>query len=550
MKKVIVFLSVLLLGGMIYVFSRRGGDMDKLVELEKSESDSTGCIIDSLRKMDVDRFSSREKALYYLLFFRSRKEQKQIFLADSLINVSIQYYKKRNDSLRLFQAYYLKGQICDQLHDFIEAFENYQKAKDYSVATGDNRIKSQINHRLGEIYHFKMMDEEERIAKKDELKYALLENDTLLISRALRCQAKMYDNLSDSDLHLELLNQAWKMVPSDNSELASGILRDLCQGYLNVRELDSALYYANKAIDMGKEREDLFLGYHLKAEAYYLLNQNDSAEYYFKRSLASQNLKVKVSTFYDLYELARGQGDKEGALRYLELHIQYRDSLRQGRREDFLDNLQNIQAYKREKQRAEGFELQLLKRESRFYQLMFVASLAILVLLFSIYSHKNEKKRQERRTQLAQQETTKALLARKELEYQLLQEKEVRKKQELQRVNLKMEYYKRLNEITLPIFLKERKNNGIMKLNDKEWELVIKNTDACFDRFTQRLKENFSCLTEDDVRFCCLVKMELRLSLLADIYHIEKGSISRRKMRMKEKMGITRLSLDDFIKNF
>ena len=89
-----------------------------------------------------------------------------------------------------------------------------------------------------------------------------------------------------------------------------------------------------------------------------------------------------------------------------------------------------------------------------------------------------------------------------------------------------------------------------MKLNDKEWELVIKNTDACFDRFTQRLKENFSCLTEDDVRFCCLVKMELRLSLLADIYHIEKGSISRRKMRMKEKMGITRLSLDDFIKNF
>lgn len=77
--------------------------------------------------------------------------------------------------------------------------------------------------------------------------------------------------------------------------------------------------------------------------------------------------------------------------------------------------------------------------------------------------------------------------------------------------------------------------------------IIRNNTNACFDHFTERLKELYPQLTEEEINFCCLVKMELPLSVLAEIYHIAKGSISRKKMRLKEKIGIENMSFDEFI---
>lgn len=44
--------------------------------------------------------------------------------------------------------------------------------------------------------------------------------------------------------------------------------------------------------------------------------------------------------------------------------------------------------------------------------------------------------------------------------------------------------------------------------------------------------------------------MNLPLAQLAEIYHIAKGSISRRKMRLKEKMNIAGRSFDEFLADF
>ena len=89
-----------------------------------------------------------------------------------------------------------------------------------------------------------------------------------------------------------------------------------------------------------------------------------------------------------------------------------------------------------------------------------------------------------------------------------------------------------------------------MHLKKEEWDIIMQNTDACFNDFTLRLKNTYPQLTLEEVRFACLLKMELSLSLLSEVYHIAKGSISRKKMRLKEKMQIENTTLDDFIKQF
>ena len=64
------------------------------------------------------------------------------------------------------------------------------------------------------------------------------------------------------------------------------------------------------------------------------------------------------------------------------------------------------------------------------------------------------------------------------------------------------------------------------------------------------LKKRFPDLTLDEIRFACLLKMEFPIASLSEVYHIAKGSISRKKMRLKEKMHIEDTTLDDFIRQF
>lgn len=138
----------------------------------------------------------------------------------------------------------------------------------------------------------------------------------------------------------------------------------------------------------------------------------------------------------------------------------------------------------------------------------------------------------------------------RETEIKYLKEKHDREAIEIELLNQSVEYYKRLNALTVPILMKSRNSQGAMHLKKEEWGIIMQNTDACFNNFTLRLKNTYPQLTLEEVRFACLLKMELSLSLLSEVYHIAKGSISRKKMRLKEKMQIENTTLDDFIKQF
>lgn len=75
--------------------------------------------------------------------------------------------------------------------------------------------------------------------------------------------------------------------------------------------------------------------------------------------------------------------------------------------------------------------------------------------------------------------------------------------------------------------------------------------DSGYDDFTKKLRDHFPTLTEKDINFCCLVKIDMSIQSLADIYCISKNSVSRRKLRLKEKLGIDKDdSLTKFLNRF
>ncbi|MCD8182644.1 MAG: hypothetical protein LUE99_05650 [Bacteroides sp.] len=98
----------------------------------------------------------------------------------------------------------------------------------------------------------------------------------------------------------------------------------------------------------------------------------------------------------------------------------------------------------------------------------------------------------------------------------------------------------------------ENENKRII-LSDGEWENIRQTVDGSYDKFSVRLQKAFPELSMKDVYFCCLVKINVSIKDLSDIYCISRTSVSHKKQRMKrDKLGLTDTTetLDDFLRRF
>lgn len=96
-------------------------------------------------------------------------------------------------------------------------------------------------------------------------------------------------------------------------------------------------------------------------------------------------------------------------------------------------------------------------------------------------------------------------------------------------------------------------SNRAIAISDKEWSEIRTLLDAEYEQFTSRLRKVAPALTVADINLCCLLKLNVSMQDLANIYCINKASVSRRKQRIKEKIGnelLLGLTLDDFLQRF
>lgn len=550
MKKIILYtLSLFVCLTIAYICIPRNQYLDELYYIEKNIDDSPEQGIQSLKKFDPVKLSSEELALYCLLLTKGICMHDSVIHSDSIINIAIRYYKNNLDSLRLSQSYLYKGRIFGVKKYLLEASECFQKSKEYAI-DGDNETKYLLDYSMGKIYHFKMIYSDEKDVKEDAIHYADLLNDSIKLAHAYMEIAKYYNVVDSSEIGVRAIQKAISVLPQSEKKSLAVAYYELAKNYVQNNQANEGLQYINRTIDIAKDSLALYNYYNLKAEAYYQLNQRDSARYYYKHSLNSDDIRTIMTTYHGLAQLEKEQGNRNEAFRYFECYIQYRDSLDLSREEERIDRLQSIQTYKKQKENIKNAELELNYKKIIIYRIIIVGIISISVLVLLYYKEQRRKRRLEYNMKLEEEKTMRLLIIQKETEYKLLQEQEERKRIEVQQLNQTVDYYKRLNAMTIPILLKSQNNQGAMNLTQVEWDIIIKNTDACFSKFTERLKQYCSILTDEEVQFCCLVKMELSIILLSEIYHIAKGSISRKKMRLKEKLNIENNTFDEFIKNF
>ena len=466
---------------------------------------------------------------------------------DSILNFSIKVFSREEMDSCLAMSYFYQGEIQRRNFYLLRAIDSYVMAGKFAGA--DSLLHFKINLELARIYRFKMrLEMEEKYMNSAERLLNSLHDSSANIE-FLHEQALHYLNKKDMVSVFSTLRKALGIL-HENNNTKCDIYKHLARAYMQTGNSDSVAYFADKGIEIctvPKLKNEFLM---LKGLAYAKEGVLDSAKYYIGPNIYNVDMTFRVRAYRTISETYDRLGMLPQAHEYLIKYKDVLDSIILDRRDEFLEKMHGIHEYNIQKDRANKAEMQAASSQLMFSNFVLIALILIMILSVLLHYYRSNKRKLTERlreeTCLKMEETIK----RRDVEISLAHKQEELRQQEIEKLNRNIDYYKQLNNVTLPIIMRRQNAQGALHLSDDDWNIIIGNADACFDMFSHRLKEYCPQLTEDEIRFCCLVKMELSMSLLSEIYHIAKASISRRKMRLKEKMGIDNVSFDEFIADF
>jgi nitrogen fixation-related uncharacterized protein len=231
----------------------------------------------------------------------------------------------------------------------------------------------------------------------------------------------------------------------------------------------------------------------------------------------------------------------------MRLYNTYRDSIENQTHTAAVVELENLYHHSKLKEENHLLKESAITRSRFIYIVLFVVSLLLFVIGVLYAFFYSRKQRQIYDTQ------------------QLVRQKEIEKLQaerefislEKKLVELREAFYRQMNSIVVPklhslMYPNKSENKSRIKISEEEWGFLVENTNIAFADFTLRLLKAYPLLDVEDIRLCCLIKMQLKLSDIADIYCVEKTTINKRRERIrKNKMGINDgRTLNDILKNF
>lgn len=515
--------------------------------MAEKETDSAIAVMQEIKEPQ-NNLTDRDYALYALLLSEAMHRKQQLNAeTDTLLLPAIKYFSESGDSLYAERALYCKAHLDRRLYRMKDAMQSFLKALLFLQGSGNDEQLYRVNTWLGVV----CLNQEEYEGKmrysKEALKAALRMDNLFYKNLALCDIATGYYFLNRLDSALYYAQAAYDAAIADSlpSQLPH-VYTDLGSIYAKMGENGKALEYIDKAIGLRSRKDTLaILGlYADKVDLFGKLGQYDSAYHYFRKAVASPNLATQADAYNHMsgayYKMGRCNEAYSLLLRFTELA----DSVRKQRHTAEVIALQEL--YKHEQLSVENlyWRTQAAERQSNVY-LMATLSLLSLWIASTIYFFywRNRRRLVEQQHQLASQQeelhhqrqvTTENLQRMAEME-----QKEAR---------LKETFFRRLNQ---RIVQEIEKGSNIL-LSDDDWEDIVQNADIIFDNFTRRLQQHYPALNKEDLRYCCMVKMQLSQLEMLQIMHLEKDSVKKRlkRIRMEKMKADSGVTLEELLRRF
>lgn len=497
-----------------------------------SDSDPYQALVKLEEIKNTKKLSEDEIAYYNQTYIKSALNSGNKFTSDSIIESTIEYYQNINDSVGLNQMFYFKGLHRYRMGKTDSAAIYFNKAFDMHPTNLEVDNRSRYKRMAGNSYLYTGDTGSAVSSYSDALKYSEIANDSLAIICSLIGLGQAYNYNKGIEKSLETLMLALdKSDKLNRADLKVSILNLISKYYETSNQFRRALEYKNRAQEIQRSRSDIPATNLYRAILYQKMNMPDSLQYYAQQAIMGSDQFVAEKAYQMVSDLEMKNGNYIEALNQSKNSERIFDSFISGVSSSDLQ-----QKYQQEKLENENNQLKIKQKAHQLYLLMSIFLIVIMIIMLYIILINYKRKQKD-----IEYENNKIQLEQENIF--LIQQKEISVLREKEAI-LRESLFKRINLFNkLPSFSQEDNNShessGKIIITDYEWTDFLAGIDDAYPNFIELLKSSATNLTDDDIRFCCLLKINIGMQDLADIYCVSKAAITKRKYRLKtEKFNI------------
>lgn len=524
--------------------------LGKAAALMEAHADSAFSVLKSIGSLR--NMTPEDKADYALLLAEATdKSGYSLLPCDSLLNIALHVYDE--DTRKRATAFLYKGKVQQEMENSTDALKSYRMALEIlSNYPQEFYWKGFVYNMLGGVY-----GKQNLYAQAKDMYVNACYNDSLahhdhhLIS-SLSNLGVAYIGYGNVDSAFICQQRALHLSLSTDSFLLHtiyGNFGDLCA---RTGRNEIAITCLKRAYDACRGREDSLQCLWNLGEFYYNTQQLDSALYYLNQSKEASNVHIRYLSFFDLYAIAKQQGDIAAALKYLEISAQLEDSI-------YSTNVATELERKTYRWNADAqVRREHFKAKRRIYG---IVSIAVILLLLTVIIYqqilKNKKIQQSNYKYLLHKlkqnlmDMQRDIAGRENTIAELRQKQEIRageiEEKEREIESMKMEKEKLRNWLfrQSALYAKIEKLSAQQRHN-KERIAVLTNADQrqlrvivsqIYADYIEQLRAQYPKLNEDDILLLCLQLADLSPFAIALCFGNNDAQIvAQRKYRMKSKM--------------
>ncbi|RGL94261.1 hypothetical protein DXC38_21815 [Bacteroides sp. 3_1_33FAA] len=543
-----------------------------------------------LQGIQPDNPSDNEQYATWALLMTQAQYKNQIEQSDSLINIAYSYFINQDNAQRKALALYYKGILCHESHHAEDALSFYLEATTEIEKTNDYQLGFLINSEIGLMYLYRKLNDYAMEYFEKAHHNAELSNNQTYIAFSFIYIARAFSQKKQYNKAIEYYEKAIKIGQVNNyPTILASAMNETSFLFLKTGDNKKALQYAKDCIKIKKTDQRIFsLG-----DTYRYLKMYDSAYFYLNQACLSPNIHTARSAYQALYYISQEEKDYKKAVEYSNKLWFYQDSIGKTDRNKALIEMQ--EKYDQQKIINEN-NLSQIKKDRIIRNVL----IALIILSFIIaitnylYQRKIVSQKQEilekeekiryftmkihenetliNRNKMRIEELTIQMEGSQEIKEQWKEQNKIRQEIQQQNEMLKLENNKLQNHISnYAQSLKEKskeleamehlseENQYLHKreaflcnqlinqtelfnklkttkyIDDQLWQEIKEKIDL-FDNYTKRLYHQIPSLTDGDIQICCLIKLRFSNGDIANMLAISPTSVSKRKLRLKERI--------------
>ena len=544
-----------------------------------------------LQGIQPDNPSNNEQYATWALLMTQAQYKNQIEQSDSLINIAYSYFINQDNAQRKALALYYKGILCHESHHAEDALSFYLEATTEIEKTNDYQLGFLINSEIGLMYLYRKLNDYAMEYFEKAHHNAELSNNQTYIAFSFIYIARAFSQKKQYNKAIEYYEKAIKIGQVNNyPTILASTMNETSFLFLKTGENKKALQYAKDCIKIKKTDQRIFsLG-----DTYRYLKMYDSAYFYLNQASLSPNIHTARSAYQALFYISQEEKDYKKAVEYSNKLWFYQDSIGKTDRNKALIEMQ--EKYDQQKIINENNLSQIKKdRIIRNVLIALIILSFIIAITNYLYQRKIVSQKQEisekeekiryftmkihenetliNRNKMRIEELTIQMEGSLEIKEQWKEQNKIRQEIQQQNEMLKLENNKLQNHISnYAQSLKEKskeleamehlseENQYLHKreaflcnqlinqtelfnklkttkyIDDQLWQEIKEKIDLLFDNYTKRLYHQIPSLTDGDIQICCLIKLRFSNGDIANMLAISPTSVSKRKLRLKERI--------------